>query len=433
MCEAREEIQVTEKTRKTSLPVREVGHRRLEDYAAVTGSGPVEEIRELAAGLKGKTVLHLNSSPRGGGVADILEALIPLLNDVGVEAEWRTIRGEAPFFDVTKSMHNSLQGKRVEWTAEMWDTWLEYNRRNAGDLYAEYDIVFVHDPQPAPILHFMGDRRGSDTKWIWRCHIDLTDAQPEVWANLQDYIRLYDAAEFSMKEFIIGGYGGPTAVVSAPGIDPLDEKNVPLTWTEAARVLEPFGVDSKRPIMAQVSRFDPWKDPLGVVDAYRLVKKEVPGIQLIMIGPTAADDPEGLGFFEKTARRAGEDPDVHLITNFKGMTDREVNAVQTLARVMVQKSTREGFGLSATGSLWHGKPVIAGRAGGLTLQVLDGKTGFLIESTEECEEKALSVLQDSAMAEEMGRQAREHVRENFLITRVLRDNLCLYRRVLGVG
>ena len=162
---------------------------------------------------------------------------------------------------------------------------------------------------------------------------------------------------------------------------------------------------------------------MGVVDAYRLVKKEVPGIQLIMIGPTAADDPEGLGFFEKTARRAGEDPDVHLITNFKGMTDREVNAVQTLARVMVQKSTREGFGLSATGSLWHGKPVIAGRAGGLTLQVLDGKTGFLIKSTEECAERALSVLQDSDMAEEMGRQAREHVRENFLITRVLRDNL----------
>ena len=185
--------------------------------------------------------------------------------------------------------------------------------------------------------------------------------------------------------------------------------------------------------MAQVSRFDPWKDPLGVVDAYRLVKEQVPEIQLIMIGPTAADDPEGLGFFEKTARRAGEDPDVHLITNFKGMTDREVNAVQTLARVMVQKSSREGFGLSATGSLWHGKPVIAGRAGGLTLQVLDGETGFLIDSTEECANKALKLLREPSLAEEMGRRAREHVRQNFLITRVLRDNLLLYRRVLGIG
>ena len=422
-----------EKTRQTRLPLREVGQRRLEDYASITGPGPVEEIRELAAGLKGKSVLHVNSSPRGGGVADIFEALIPLLNDVGVGAEWRTITGEAPFFAVTKSMHNSLQGKRVPWTEQMWDTWLEYNRQNARDLYAEYDIVFVHDPQPVPILHFLGDRRGSETKWIWRCHIDLTDAQPDIWANIQEYIRLYDAAEFSMAEFIIEGYGGPTPWVSAPGIDPLDEKNVPLSPDEATKALQPFGVDVDRPIMAQVSRFDPWKDPLGVVDAYRLVKEQMHEVQLVMIGPTAADDPEGLGFFEKTARRAGEDSDVHLITNFKGMTDREVNAVQTMAGVIVQKSTREGFGLSATGSLWHGKPVIAGRAGGLTLQVLDGETGFLIDSTEECAAKALTLLQEPAMAGKMGRRAREHVRENFLITRVLRDNLLLYRRVLGVG
>ena len=423
---------MSRENRRTTLPIREVGERRLDDYAEVAGRGVVQDIRKLASGLRGKSVLHLNSSPSGGGVADIFEALIPLLNDVGVEAEWRTIRGEAPFFDVTKSMHNSLQGKRVEWTAGMWDTWIEYNRRNAHEVFAEYDIIFVHDPQPAPILHFLGDRRGSETKWIWRCHIDLTDAQPDVWAKLQEYISLYDAAEFSMDEFVVDGYGGPTVQVSAPGIDPLDEKNVPLSFDEAARVLAPFGVDAERPIMVQVSRFDPWKDPLGVVDAYRLVKEQVPELQLIMIGPTAADDPEGLGFFEKTARRAGEDPDVHLITNFKGMTDREVNAVQTLASVVVQKSTREGFGLSATGSLWHGKPVIAGRAGGLTLQVLDGETGFLIDSTEDCADRALRLLRDPSLAEEMGRRAREHVRDNFLITRVLRDNLLLYRRVLGI-
>ena len=423
---------MSEGSKKTTLPLRGVGERRLEDYAEVAGRGVVEEIRGLAEKLRGKSVLHLNSSPSGGGVADIFEALIPLLNNVGVEAEWRTIRGEAPFFDVTKSMHNSLQGKCTEWTREMWETWLEYNRRNAEDLFPDYDIIFVHDPQPAPILHFMADRRGNATKWIWRCHIDLTDAQPDVWANLQKYISLYDAAEFSMEQFIISGYEGPTPWVSAPGIDPLDEKNVPLSAEEAARALGRFGVDAERPIMAQVSRFDPWKDPLGVVDAYRLVKEQLPEIQLIMIGPTAADDPEGLGFFEKTARRAGEDPDVHLITNFKGMTDREVNAVQTLASVMVQKSSREGFGLSATGSLWHGKPVIAGRAGGLTLQVVDGETGFLIGSTEECADKALTLLRDQDLAGKMGRRAREHVRENFLITRVLKDNLLLYRRVLGI-
>lgn len=424
---------MNEGIRKTTLPIRQVGQRRLEDYAEVAGWGAVEEIRGLASELKGKSVLHVNSSPSGGGVADIFEALIPLLNDVGVGAEWRTIRGESPFFDVTKSMHNSLQGKRTTWTEKMWATWLECNQRNAEDLFPDYDIVFVHDPQPAPLLRFMDGRRGESTKWLWRCHIDLTDAQHDVWTNLQDYICLYDAAEFSMEEFIIGGYEGPTPWVSAPGIDPLDEKNVPLRREDAALTLAPFGVDADKPIMAQVSRFDPWKDPLGVVDAYRLVKEQVPEIQLIMIGPTAADDPEGLGFFEKTARRAGEDPDVHLITNFKGMTDREVNAVQTLASVVVQKSTREGFGLSATGSLWHGKPVIAGRAGGLTLQVLDGDTGFLIDSTEECVERALTLLRNPGLAEEMGCKAREHVRKNFLITRVLRDNLLLYHRVLGIG
>lgn len=418
---------------KTTLPLREVGKRNLGDYAEVAGQGALEEIKKLAEGLKGKRVLHLNSSPSGGGVADIFEALIPLLNDVGVEAEWRTIRGEPPFFDVTKSMHNSLQGNRTTWTGRMWETWLDYNCRNARHLSPDYDIIFVHDPQPAPILHFMDDRRGSETKWIWRCHIDLTDAQPDVWRNLQKYISLYDAAEFSTEEFIIHGYEGPTPWVSAPGIDPLDRKNVPLSRDNAARALERFGVDSGRPIMAQVSRFDPWKDPLGVVDAYKLVKEQAPEIQLIMIGPTAADDPEGLGFFEKTARRAGEDPDVHLITNFKGMTDLEVNAVQTLAGVVVQKSSKEGFGLSATGSLWHGKPVISGRAGGLKLQVMDGETGFLIDSTEECVDRALTLLQDPTLAEEMGQKAREHVRRNFLITRVLRDNLLLYRRVLGMG
>lgn len=418
---------------KTTLPIREVGERRLDDYAEVAGRGAVEEIRKLAEGLKGRRVLHLNSSPSGGGVADIFEALIPLLNDVGVGAEWRTIRGEAPFFDVTKRMHNSLQGSRTAWTEQMWDTWLAYNRENARHLSPDYDIIFVHDPQPAPILHFTDVGRASDAKWIWRCHIDLTDAQPDVWENLQKYIRPYDAAEFSMEEFIIRGYQGPTPWVSAPGIDPLDRKNLPLSRDDAARALERFGVDPGRPIMAQVSRFDPWKDPLGVVDAYKLVKEQAPEIQLIMIGPTAADDPEGLGFFEKTARRAGEDPDVHLITNFKGMTDLEVNAVQTLASVVVQKSSREGFGLSATGSLWHGKPVISGRAGGLKLQVIDGETGFLIDSTEECADRALALLKDPALAEEMGQKAREHVRRNFLITRVLRDNLLLYRRALGIA
>ena len=233
-----------------------------------------------------------------------------------------------------------------------------------------------------------------------------------------------------MPEFIKNGFSGPLTFVSAPAIDPINPKNVPLGRKAASHILAGFGIDSARPIMAQISRFDPWKDPLGVVDAYRQVKTQINDLQLVMIGPTASDDPEGWLFFEKTARHAGEDPDVHLLSNFKGAGDLAVNAVQTRADVIVQKSIREGFGLSVTGSLWHGKPVVAGRAGGIQLQVIDGKTGFLIDSTQECAERVLQLLRNPHLSRKMSENAREHVRRNFLITRYLKDSLVEYRQLL---
>ncbi|MCH8090386.1 MAG: glycosyltransferase [Chloroflexi bacterium] len=414
-----------------TLPVREVGERRLDDYAPVVGEEAIQELRSLALPLLGKRVLHINSSPDGGGVADILAALVPLLNDLGLKAEWRTIKGDALFFDITKKMHNTLQGEPVAWDRSMWDTWLRCNEQNAQMLDPKHDVIIVHDPQPAAILHYLNQRhRNGATKWLWRCHIDLTDASPEIWRRLQPYIRPYDAAEFSMEGFINGDYTGPRTFVCTPGIDPLDPKNLPMDPGTAREILAVFGIDCDRPFMAQISRFDPWKDPLGVIDAYRLARAQVPGLQLVMIGPIAADDPEGMTFFEKTARRAGEDPDIHLLTSFKGVGDREVNAVQTLAAVVVQKSIREGFGLSATGTLWHGKPVIAGRAGGLCLQVIDGETGFLIDTTEECAEKVVMLLKDPALSVKLGERAKEHVRKNFLITRYVRDSLLVYRELL---
>ncbi len=416
----------------TTLPIRETGEKRLEDYRPLVGDRVIEEILALAEPLRGKRVLHVNSSGFGGGVADLLEALVPLMNDVGLQAEWRTIRGDSSFFDVTKAMHNSLQGKPMRWTAAMWDTWLKFNQQNAAELDPDYDVIIIHDPQPAALLHYLRQRNGTNPAcWLWRCHIDLTDMPRSLWRRLLPYLRSYDGTEFSMQEFVGPSLAGPRIFISTPAIDPLNPKNVPLNKRAAARALKPFGIDPQRPLMAQVSRFDPWKDPLGVIDVYRLVKTEVPDLQLVMIGPMAADDPEGLLFFELAARRAGEDPDIHLLTNLNGAGDMAVNAVQTRADILLQKSVREGFGLSVSGSLWHSKPVIASRAGGIVMQVLDGETGFHAESTGEFADKALTLLSDRDLSRKMGRKARAHVRSNFLVTRSLRDNLQTYGALLG--
>ena len=415
----------------TTLPQVKVGEKQLDDYREIAGGEAIDEIRALALPLQGKRVLHLNSSPSGGGVADILQALVPLLNDVGLSVEWRTIRGDNLFFEVTKQMHNTLQGKPGTWTQAMWNRWLRYNEKNAGELDPDYDLIVIHDPQPASILHFL-EKRGAKgrAKWLWRCHIDLTDAPAYLWNKLGTYLRSYDGAEFSMSDFSKNGLLFPQTFVIPPAIDPLDTKNIPLGRMAAADILASFGIDPQRPVMAQISRFDPWKDPLGVIDAYRRVKAEVKELQLVMIGPTAVDDPEGLIYFERTARHAGEDPDIHLLTNFKGAGDLAINAVQTRADVIVQKSIREGFGLSVSGSLWHGKPVVAGRAGGIRLQVIDGETGYLTDSTEELADKVIHLLRDSALSRRLGKSAREHVRRNFLMTRYLKDSLVTYGQLL---
>ena len=415
----------------TTLPLVEVNEKRLDDYKDIVEAGVIDEIRTLALPLQGKRVLHINSSPSGGGVADILEALVPLLKDVGIWAEWRVIRGDSQFFEVTKKMHNILQGSQETWTKALWNIWLRFSEQNARELKPDYDLIVVHDPQPAAIPHFLSkhNSRGS-AKWLWRCHIDLTDAMPHLWRKLRYYLRGYDGLAFTLKEFIKNDFSGQQILVSAPAIDPLNAKNIPLGSRAAADILVGFGIDPDRPLIAQISRFDPWKDPLGVIDVYRRVKARVRELQLVMIGPTSPDDPEGWLYFEKTARHAGNDPDIYLLSNFKGASDLAVNAVQTRADVIIQKSIREGFGLSTTGSLWHSKPVVAGRAGGIRLQVIDGETGYLISSTEECAERVLSLLSTPALSRKMGAKAREHVRRNFLITRYLKDSLATYRQML---
>ncbi|MBI4498203.1 MAG: glycosyltransferase [Chloroflexi bacterium] len=402
--------------------------KRLEEYRDIVGDAVIAELRELARPLRGLRVLHVNATAYGGGVAELLTALVPLMRDVGLNAEWQVIRGADEFFQVTKAMHNGLQGMPFPWSPDMWEHWLRYNLINAELFDETYDVVIIHDPQPAALAQLVGDRNGGRLgKWIWRCHIDLTDARPEVWDRLRPFVACYDGAIFTLHDYVKPDLHGPRVYTIPPAIDPLSTKNTPLPLDEVTAVLRRYRVDPERPLMVQVSRFDPWKDPLGVIAAYRLVRREVPDLQLVLVASMAHDDPEGWEFYERTARHAGEDWDIHLLSNLNGVGNREVNAFQQAAQVVVQKSLREGFGLVVTEGLWKGRPVVAGNVGGIPLQVQHRRTGFLVNSVEDCAEHVLCLLQHPELAGEMGAAGREHVRQNFLITRYLRDYLRLFR------
>lgn len=405
--------------------------RSLEALRPVAGDEAVEMLRELAAPLRGLRVLHVNATAFGGGVAEILATHIPLLRDLGLEAEWRVIHGDDAFFRVTKAMHNGLQGMELPFTPEMQAIWQEGNRRNAASMEGDYDVIFIHDPQPAGIP-FLRERRGA-RRWIWRCHIDTSAPNPAFWSFLLPYLSVYDAAIFTMAEYVGPGFPVPRVAIIPPTIDPLSPKNAPMEADEARAIVARFGVDVRRPLLLQVSRFDPWKDPLGVIDAYRRVKRERPEVQLALVGSMAHDDPEGWFYYDRTLRHAGEDPDLHVLHNFHGVGAWEVNAFQRSADVVIQKSLREGFGLTVTEALWKGKPVIGGRVGGIPLQVLDGETGYLVQSVEECAERALELLAHPERARALGERGREHVRRNFLCTRGLRDELMLLRSLLQLA
>jgi trehalose synthase len=399
--------------------------KSLEDYRAIVGDECLDEIDRLAAPLRDARVLHINATAFGGGVAEILGALVPLLNSAGLQAEWQVIKGADEFFNVTKAMHNSMQGMFIEWTPQMRDIWLRYNEMNAGLFEGDYDFVVVHDPQPAPMLSFLTRLRGERPagKWLWRCHIDVTAAQVDVWDLLRPYIEAFDGAIFTLERYIKEDLQVPHTFVLPPAIDPLSPKNVEITAETCDAILERYGMDMSRPYILQVSRFDPWKDPLGVIDAYRLVKRECPGLQLALIASMASDDPEGWSWYERTVRRAGEDFDIHILSNLNGVGNVEVNAFQRRAAVVIQKSTREGFGLVVSEALWKGRPVVAGNVGGIPLQIASGQMGYLISSIEECAERTVFLLQNPAVADAMGAAGREHVREHFLMTRYLRDYL----------
>jgi trehalose synthase len=400
-----------------------LGQRSLADYTHIAGRGLIEQIRELAEPLKDKTVLHVSATAFGGGVSEILYTLVPLMRDVGIDAHWQVIIGREEFFNVTKLMHNSLQGSDQSISDEQWEVFEAYNTMNAQSLEGEWDAIIIHDPQPAAIKRNAPDRA---RRWIWRCHIDLSTPNPDTLARMLPLIHDYDASVWHLEQYVPAGLDGGIRRIYPPAIDPLSPKNMALSPDDAAYVCDQFGIDTDRPLICQVSRFDPWKDPIGVIDSYRIVTEEVPEAQLALVGSMATDDPEGWEFFHETFRHADGDPDIKILNNLNNVGAIEVNAFQSQADVAVQKSIREGFGLTVTEALWKGRPTVAGEVGGIPLQITDGVTGFLVSSPEQTARRTIEILKDPELAKRIGRAGKEHAREHFLTPRLLRDWLTLF-------
>jgi len=403
----------------------------IERYADIAGKDVIEHLRQLGAILKGVKVIHINSTKEGGGVAEILEKLVPLMQELGIEAQWEVITGTDEFFVCTKSMHNALQGNAIDIPERLLHLYEETNARNAERLREKLeaaDIVFIHDPQPAPLLKFCPKRQG---KWIWRCHIDISRPYRSVWKYLSSSVQGYDASIFSLADF--AQHLPHDIYLVPPSIDPLSEKNIEIDSKEVASVYHDFGIDPEQPIILQVSRFDRFKDPLGVIQAYHLVKKFVPSLQLVLAGGGATDDPEGEAVLSDVRMSAADDPAVHILA-LPPDADRTINALQRGADIVLQKSLREGFGLTVTEAMWKGKPVIGGDVGGIRLQVIDHHTGFLVNSPEGAALRIRYLLSHRDRLEAMGEKAREFVRDNFLITRHLRDYLAVMVALIhGVG
>ncbi len=415
------------KTPRTwETPPAPVPPPHLDDYKNIVGVAHIDELRFLARELKGKTLKMVNSTAVGGGVAEMLNQLVPLLNELEVKTQWDVITGGNDFFEVTKAFHNALQGSDYKLTRQARDIFLMHNEQNRQRLQFTEDVIVIHDPQPAGLVR---DRKQSPRKWIWRCHIDLSSPNREVWEFLRSFIEQYDAAIFSSQSF--------TRQLSSPQylfypcIDPLSEKNKDLDDAFVQGVCEEFGIDRSRPIVTQVSRFDRAKDPVGVVQAFKQARRYV-DCQLVLAGGGASDDPEGAAVLKEVREAAGDDPDI-IILDLPPWCALEINALQRASTIIVQKSIREGFGLTVTEALWKGKPTIAGAVGGIPNQIIHKLTGALVHSVDGCAYQIRYLLTHPEFASQLGRNGHEHVKENFLMTTNVRRWLLLIRILLGAN
>ena len=401
--------------------------KSLGDYEAIVGAEALERIEALAAPLRGSRVLHINATAYGGGVAELLATHVPLLRSLGIDADWQVIRGSDEFFSLTKEVHNALQGSDVEWSSRKQQVYLEHVLDNAIRLEGDWDFIVTHDPQPLALRSFVRDSPlgTSDAKWIWRCHIDLTDANPAVWEFFRPYVEMHDASVWTLKDFAPDSLSMDRVVEAWPSIDPLSVKNLELPLPFAEELCRQYGIDVHRPIVCQVSRYDPWKDPVGVIRAFRLVREKVTDAQLLLAGSMATDDPEGFHVWEQVQEERAGDPDIHTLSNLHQVGNVQINAFQRVADVVVQKSVREGFGLTVSEALWKGRPVVGGRAGGIAIQIRDGFDGYLVSSVEQCAARIIDLLADPVGADALGAQGHEHVSANFVATRELEDWLRL--------
>ncbi len=398
----------------------DVGRWSLGAYEGIAPGPILQELRERARALAGARILHVNATAYGGGVSELLRSSVPLLRDLGLMVDWKVIAGSPEFFHATKALHNALQGAPRSLTDKERTAYVDCARENAKSLEGEYDFIVVHDPQPAGLLSMHGK---GNARWVWRCHIDTSEPNADAWRFLAPHLEGYDAAVFTMPDFVPPDLPITRVESIAPAIDPLSPKNIDIDTAMSSQILDWIGVDLPGKLVTQVSRFDSWKDPFGVIDAYRLVREEVVDLQLALVGSMALDDPEGWEVYSQLSEQADRDPLIHIYTNLTGASNVEVNAFQRLSDVVVQKSIREGFGLVVSESLWKGTPVVAGRAGGIPMQMPEGVGGLLVDSVEECATAMLSLLNDRELARQLGQRGREHVREHFLLPRLLAEEL----------
>lgn len=399
--------------------MRKTTQVNISEYEPIVGRGTIDNLRALGERLKGKVVQNINSTFTGGGVAEILSRMVPLMCQLGVDARWNIIQGNDAFFQVTKKFHNAIHGRREAISAEDYATFLETTRRNIQEMDLVGDIMYIHDPQPVGLIARKGE---GDRKWIWRCHIDVSHPDESVWRFLEPYITQYDSAVFSSPAF-----SRPLPIrqfLISPSIDPISDKNRDLPEATIQAVLDKYGIPRDKPIITQVSRFDYLKDPVGVIETFLMVRRNI-DCRLVLAGGTATDDPEGEKVLAEVREKADNHPDIHVLL-VPPNSDIDINALQRASTIIVQKSLREGFGLTVSEALWKMKPVVASAVGGIPLQVIDKTTGLLSHGIPGTAYAIRRLLTNPDFAKWLGSNGREHVRHNFLITRQIRDYLLLF-------
>ncbi len=399
-------------------------------YRLIEQRGIIDELCSLGEELKGLRLCHINSTPFGGGVAELLSGQIPLMRSIGIKADWQVIRGDLRFFSITKALHNSLQGAPFDdiYREKTRREYQRHNAANAKELDLNYDVFIVNDPQPAALRHYLPENKA---KWIWRCHVDSSEPDEAVWNFLRPYVEEHDAAVFTTQAFVPRNLIVSQVAIMAPAICPLSSKNMFIKRDVCREMLDNLGFNTNNPIITQVSRFDRWKDPFGTIAAYRLAREQIPGLQLAMVGSFAPDDPEAWDMYAAISAEALKDGDIQIFSNLTGVGNMEVNAFQRASDVIIQKSIKEGFGLVVSEALWKETPVIAGNVGGIPMQMPGDLSDYLVDSVEECAEKIVYLLKNPAEAQRLGKIGHEVVKKNFLITRLARDELNLVKSLVG--